>query len=347
MVAKSQLQDIPRALSDTLEKGRGDYESLIRQTRWGEGPIYLCGCGAASLVCLAGAYAFEDLLGWPVVVRSAAAFEAYSLSTLRPRSVMMLVSASGETPEALSLARKARARGATLLALTGDSGGALAQASHGVFLVRTSGDDASASTAVSQHAALTSIALLAARALARPTPQAREAEEDLAKLPGQIDWAFTQLSDALRSLASSLAGQTRLCVAGGGYYHAPAIRGAWRLRALAGIPAVSGSPWEFSSPDAIRHGEALMILSGSRAKAKKAACQAAAQARIKEVPVFAITDREDRELPERSTLAVLVPPMVELVASTLTLALLEWVAIQAASRPKEGQRTSARPAPEL
>ncbi len=336
------MQDIPRILREMLEKGRPDYESLIRQVRWGEGPIYLAGCGAARRIGGAGACAIEELLGWPVLVRDAVEFTLYSLSLLRPRSVLLIVSAAGEAPEAVELARLARARGAIILALTGDAASPLSKASDGVFLLRTEADDASPSTVVSQHAALTYIALLAAHLLKRPSAQGQEGEEEFRKLPDQIDWAFTQLSDALRSLAETLAGRTFLQVVGGGFFRTPAVQGAWRLGSLAGIRTVAGDPWDWADKRPLPSGEPLLVLSGSRSKAKKAVHGLAAHARHRGAEIFAITDRQDRELAERAALTVLVPTTCELVGSTLTLSLLEWVAARV-SRNERGRRQPARP----
>ena len=67
---RRQFLDLPRALREILEKGRPEWEELVRRARWGELPVYMVGCGASFAVGLAGAYAFESLLGWPVVVRT-------------------------------------------------------------------------------------------------------------------------------------------------------------------------------------------------------------------------------------------------------------------------------------
>lgn len=334
MEGKWRMQEIPGVLRDMLEKGRPEYEALIRQTRWSEGPIYLVGCGAARRICAAGVCAFEELLGWPVVVRAAEELTLYSLSALRPRAVLLIVSASGDAPEALELARQARSRGAVLLSLTRDPASPLGAASDGVFPLRTEADDASACAAVGQHAALTYIALLAARILKRPNEQVQQAAAEFARLPEQIEWAFTQLSDALHSLAESMSTQTRLDVVGGGFYHAPAVRGAWRLESSLGLQTIARAPWDLAEPEAFRRGKAFLMLSSSRSKARKAIHQVSAQARLQGCQTFAITDHQDRELAERSALTVFVPTTVELVGATLTLSLLEWVAAQASRRAK-------------
>jgi glucosamine--fructose-6-phosphate aminotransferase (isomerizing) len=331
METRAKILEIPRLLRETLEKGVREYETLIRHVRWGEAPIYICGCGASLPMGMAGAYLFEWLAGWPVLARSAKVFEAYTLSTLRPRSVVVVISASGEDPEGLEVARIARSRGAALLALTRNPDGPLARACEGVFLTRDEGAEDSAAAAVCQLAALSSIALIAARVL-KHSRAGLEFEDELKRLPGQMEWSFTQLSDALRSLTQELRAMGRFWLVGGGLYHPVVVRGARRLSALGGIHGEGIEVSEFCSDPLLhlRRGDVAMFVSGSRLRIKREAHQAAAQIKLKGARLFALTDTNDRELVDRSEMAILVPPLSEVGGSILALALLELLASQGA-----------------
>jgi glucosamine--fructose-6-phosphate aminotransferase (isomerizing) len=344
METKQEIQGIPRALAATLQKGRPEFEALVRRTRWGEGPLYICGGGASGLISLTGVYAFESLLGWPVVARPAAVFQNYSLPVLRPRSVLLVISPSDEIPEALELARTARSRGANVLALTNHPQGPLAQIAEGVFLTRTGEAASPATTVVCQHAALNYIALVAARVLKRPNPQMEALQEEFEKLPQHVEWALTQLSEAVRALASELRGLRNAWLAGGGFYHPLALQGARRLNELAALHTQGSEASEFRRGPLQRLGreDGAVFLSGSRSRMKKEIHQAAAQARIQGVRILSLTDRNDRELADRSDLALLLPTLTEMVGSTLTLVLLEWLAVQAAREPKRDRDTSRR-----
>jgi glucosamine--fructose-6-phosphate aminotransferase (isomerizing) len=331
METRAKILEIPRLLRETLEKGVREYETLIRHVRWGEAPIYICGCGASLPMGMAGAYLFEWLAGWPVLARSAKVFEAYTLSTLRPRSVVVVISASGEDPEGLEVARIARSRGAALLALTRNPDGPLARACEAVFLTRDEGAEDSAAAAVCQLAALSSIALIAARVL-KHSRAGLEFEDELKRLPGQMEWSFTQLSDALRSLTQELRAMGRFWLVGGGLYHPMVVRGARRLSALGGIHGEGIEVSEFCSDPLLhlRRGDVAMFVSGSRLRIKREVHQAAAQIKLKGARLFALTDTNDRELVDRSEMAILVPPLSEVGGSILALALLELLASQGA-----------------
>lgn len=344
MDLRQEILDTPRAFGETLEKGRPEFEALVRQTRWGDGPLYLTGSGPSYLAALEGVYAFETLVGWPVVARSAESFAAYALPLFQPRSVLVAISRSGETEATLAVARAARAQGAHVLALTHQASSTLAGVSEGTFLVR-GGETAESGLQRTflLHAAVTYLAWLAARVLKRHHPQLDVLEAEFRKLPEQLEWVFTQLSDASATLAEALRPFRALWVVGGGFYHPTALQAARALGELAQLSAQGCSVEEFldrSTP--LESAEAAVLLvSGSRCRARKALHQAAE--RSGRSRVFALTDSNDRELADASALAALVPQVSEPVGACLALGFLQAVACQAAGkRARSGRKASAR-----
>ena len=335
METRARILEIPRFLRETLERGAREYETLVRHIRWGEPPIYICGCGASLPMAMAGTYLFEWLAGWPALARTAQVFEAYTLSTLRPRSVVLVVSASGDAPDALEVVRMARSRGAVPLALTRHPDSPLASACEGVLLTRDEGPEDSAAAAVCQLAALSSIALISARLLKPSRETLAMFEDELKRLPGQMDWSFTQLADALRSLAQELRAADRFWLVGGGLYHPVVVRAARRLSAPGGIHGQGIELSEFCSEPLLhlQRGNVAMLVSGSRLRIKREVHQAAAQIKLKGARLITLTDTSDRELVERSEVAILVSPLSEVGGSMLALALLELLATQVARNP--------------
>ena len=336
METRAKILEIPRLLRDTLEKGAHEYETLIRRVRWGESPIYICGCGASLPLSAAGAYLFEWLAGWPALARSANVFEAYSVLALRARSVVLVISASGEDAESLETARLARLRGAVPLALTRQADSPLAKACEGVFLTRDEGAADSAAAAVCQLAALCSIALTAACLLKRPSTGLDALDDELKRLPEQMEWSFTQLRDALRSLAGELRALERFWLVGGGLYHPVVERMAWRFGALGEMrgEGIEASNFLSGPLPHFRRGEAALFVSGSRLRAKRLLQETAAQVKVKGGRLFSITDSNDRELVNRSDMAVLLAPVSEVGGSVLALALLELMAASGAKHPE-------------
>ena len=330
---RQEILELPRSLKETLEKGRAEYEAVVRQTRWGDGPVYLMGSGASKAVALAGAYALESLLGWPAIHRTPQAFEAYVLPALRPRSVLLLISPSGEETASLSVAQAAQSRGAKVLALTAKPESPLARSADGLLLFRRfDQQEAGMMSLVCQHAAVGCLALVAAQALKRPQPFQESVAAEFDKLAGHIEWVLTQLTDVVRSLVNELKGLRVLDVVGAGFYHPTALLAAYLFRNLSGIHAQGWEASDFISEfgDKLERDALVVCLSGSRGRLKKVVHQAAAQAKAAGARVVSITDANDRELSARSALSVLLPSLTEVVGASLMLALLEWVIYQTA-----------------
>jgi len=339
---RQQFLNLPRALRETVEKGRPEYEELVRRTRWGEVPIHMVGSGPSFAVGLAGAYAFESLLGWPVVARTPEEFQAYSQSGLRARSILFVLSWEGSS-ELLELVRTAKAHGATVLALTSNAQSPLAKAVDGVFLARGGEEYREDCTAgVCQLAAVHCLAGVAAQVLKRPSPQIETLEGELRALPEHVEWVLTQLPDAVRSLAGELSGRRAVSVVAGGLYYPAALLGASALGNLGRIRAQVFTPDEMDvrPPEALEHGEVVLVLSGSRCRLKKRLHGLIERLKRAGVKILAVTDHNEPEVTRCATLAVLLPNLSESVGSIVALTFLDWAAYHLACQRSRKQTRS-------
>jgi glucosamine--fructose-6-phosphate aminotransferase (isomerizing) len=338
---RQQIQAIPDALRVTLEKARGEYGTAIRQIRWGDGPVYVCGTGSCTALGLAAGYGFETFLGLPVVARPAEVLQHYTPSLLRPRPVLVMIAAEGDGTEAEELVRVVRRHASTLVLLTNAPDSPLAKLADQVLLVRAEGDGDVPAVIICLHAALNYLAFEAARILKRPEPQWDSLASELEELPAQIDWVHTQLPVAVRAMAEELSRFSELQIVGGGFYHFPAWRAARRLRALAGLRAEGVEASEFSRElgSLVRRDAAVLFLSGSRSKLKQLAHHSAAQVRGIGARVLSITDSNDRDLAGRSDLGLLIPASAEAAGCTLSLFLAEWLAAEVARAEKQQRAT--------
>ncbi len=336
----TEIQGIPRALRQTLEIARSEYAAVVRRIRWGDGPIYVCLCGSTGVIGLAAGYAFESIPGWPVIARPLAVFEEYSRSLLAPRSVLLMVSGHGDEAAAVTFAQKVRRSGSTVLLFSLNPESPLAEVAEGTFVVNSEAPDGSPASVVCQLSALHYLATLTAKILKRPNPLWDTVEAEFGQLPSHIEWALVQLSGAIRSLSDEVKLLSNLWIVGGGFYHAPAIRAARRMRELVGIQAqgaeVSEFRWDALTP--LGRDATALFLSSSRCRIKREIHQSAAQSRIKGARVLSMTDRGDQELANRSELAILTPTLTEVTGSILVLTLLEWLALEAGREPRRHPR---------
>jgi len=304
---------------------------VARNVRWGDGPIYVCGAGDCAALGIAAGYALEYFLGLPVVARPVEVFQSYARALLQPRSALVMISTKGDWPEAQELARSALERGCTLVALANSSNSALVNLANHVLLTRAEGDTETPAVTVCMHAALNFLAFEAMRLLKKPRPWWDLVDKEFDQLPEKLDWVFTQLPPVVRSVAAEVARLPRLRIVGGGFYHYPAWQAARRMRSLDSpqVGAVEASEFLSAHAHFARRDDTLLFLSGSHSKIKKLLHRCAAQARTNGARVLSLTDGSDRDLAEGSDLGILIPALLEAPASTLTMFMLEWLAMEA------------------
>jgi len=327
-----------KALRETLLQGRPEFEALVRRNYWEEGPVYLVGSGDSGLVGLAGAYALEALVGWPVVVRTPVDFAAYAATALPRRSVVIAISRRGEAQAILDATQAARDRGAKVLALTAAPESPLAKAADGIFLVRGSAAGASPTIdLLCRHAAMGYIGLVAARTLKRPSRQVEALEQEFEKLPAQVEWELTQLENAAGMFASHLKDATEIRVLAGGFYRPVAMLWASQLSMNRPRRVIAIDPGEPNLPP----GEgtvAYVFLSSSRSRVRARLQECLGDARKSNGKLLALTDTNNRELADRVSMALLLPTASELVGSTLMLAVLQRVGMRIDDRSGVGNR---------
>ncbi len=322
MDIRSEIRTSSRALKETLEKGKPEFDAVVRRTRWGDGPLFIVGGGSAFPAAVAGVYAFEELLGWPVQAAQPANFLAYSVSTLRPRSVVLILSPSAEHEPSLESARQARAKGATLLVMTASATSPLAELSDGTFVIRPEeGRSDGPQSELCRHAAIGFLALVAARVLKRHHQKLDDLEREYDKLSEEAEWVLTRLGDAAKSLAAEIGKESSLVIAGGGPYYAAALLAGRSFESLAKIRTrvIDAAEFPEQAASSVAGKETILCLSGTRSRFRKSLGEFARHARQSGVSFFSVTDANDRELGEASTAAALVPLLGELPGSALAL----------------------------
>ncbi len=341
MDPKHELLDLSRAFQEMLEKCPRDYEALVRTTRWGEGPIFALGEASSYYLALSAGHALESLLAWPVVVRTASEFVAYGLPLLRPRSIVLAFPENTGSEELLEAARSAHSGGAVVLSVMPDPTTALARASDGVFRLGA-GAVTGIKTLLLGQVGVHLIALVAAGVLKRHAPQLDALEREFKNLPHHVDWLLAQLGDAVRSFASELRAARQVRFAGAGCYHPVALQAAYLVKKVGSLAAQGFDSTELvdALPPALGREDALTILSGSRCRMKKKNHQLAADFEAGGAKLIAVTDANDRELADRSALAILLPVLTEMVGAILSLVLVASVAAEIAREDGRKQKTA-------
>ena len=197
----------------------------------------MLGDGPASPAALTGAWAFESLLGMPVIVQRPAAFNAYASQALARRSLVIAVAGANDCEETLAAAQKARDRGATVWVVTADPSGELAR--HADATVNDFSGEPAAEGSRSifcRHAAMLFLAVAAAHILKAPGRQLGAQEDELGKLSRHVEWALEQIADAGAALAREMRALSGIVITGGGAFYPVALQAAGRLWQAGGAP---------------------------------------------------------------------------------------------------------------
>lgn len=148
-----EIHEQPRALRDTL-RGRisddGKRAELI-EFHWTEDEIkeidriHIVACGTAYNAGLVGKVAIERLTRIPVDVEIASEYR-YRDPIMTDRTLIMVLSQSGETADTLAALRNAKARGNRVLAITNVVGSSVAREADDVIITRAGPEISVAST---------------------------------------------------------------------------------------------------------------------------------------------------------------------------------------------------------
>ena len=133
-----EIHEQPKAIEDTIHSvvkdGKVDLSAigLTEAEIQDLSQISIVACGSAYHVGVAVQYVMEDLAKIPVRVELASEFR-YRKPLLDPKSLVIIVSQSGETADSLAALREANARGVKTLAIVNVVGSSIAREADAVF----------------------------------------------------------------------------------------------------------------------------------------------------------------------------------------------------------------------
>ncbi len=233
-----EIFEQPRAVADTI---RG-YVSLAKGAvdlpvgevlEGGIGRVMLVACGTSWHAALVGKLWMEAYAGVPVDVEIASEFRARD-PVLDPKTLVVLVSQSGETADTLAALRIARGKGARTLAVCNVVGSSIAREADEVVYTHAGPEIGVAST----KAFTTQLAVLYLLALAAGVRTGRVSEEGvsvclkrLLALPGRMEEALSR-DEGIATLARELYQAKDFLFLGRWLNYPIALEGALKLKEI-------------------------------------------------------------------------------------------------------------------
>src|SRR5690606_38736911 len=259
-----EIHEQPRAIRDTLTgRVKGGQADLSREIALSPEElreierIHFVACGTAYHAGLVGKYVIEELVRIPVEVDVASEYR-YRNPILTPRTLVVVVSQSGETADTLAALREAKKAGSRVLAITNVVGSTVAREADDVFITQAGPEIAVASTKAYTSQLIAIYLLGLYLAWIRGTRSEAELAEVVKHLEGLPELAerTLQLEGAVRLLAAEIAKKEDLFYIGRGLDYAVALEGSLKLKEITHIHSEAYTAGE------LKHGTLALIEEG-------------------------------------------------------------------------------------
>ncbi len=240
-----EIFDQPRAIAETLE-GRiqgGEVPDSIFGPNGKEildavEAVTIVACGTSFHAGMVARYWLEGLAGVPCTVEVASEFR-YRKPVVRPGTLFVTISQSGETADTLAALREAKRSGfAHSLAVCNVPESSLTRESELVLMTRAGPEIGVASTKAftTQLVALMLLAIALGRRHAMTPQMVSTLVAQLESLPGKVNTAL-DLNDAIGKLAERFVNKHHMLYLGRGSMYPVAMEGALKLKEISYIHA--------------------------------------------------------------------------------------------------------------
>ena len=255
-----EIHEQPKAVKDTLASAIQD--GAIRYDVLGMTPeemadlnaIYIVGCGSAYHVGVTAQYVLEDLAKVPVRVELASEFR-YRTPLLPEKTLVIVISQSGETADSLAALRQAKEYGASTLAIVNVVGSTIAREADHVFYTLAGPEIAVATTKAysTQLAAAYVLAIALGQARGKLSPEkGAELIAALEALPEQIG-KLLEDKERIQWFASKQVAAKDIFFIGRGIDYAISLEGSLKMKEISYIHSEAYAAGE------LKHGTISLI----------------------------------------------------------------------------------------
>ena len=255
-----EIHEQPKAVRDTLasaiQAGQIQYDKLgLTPEELGDlNAVYIVGCGSAYHVGVTAQYVLEDLARIPVRVELASEFR-YRTPLLPEKTLVIIISQSGETADSLAALRQAKQYGASTLAIVNVVGSTIAREADHIFYTLAGPEIAVATTKAYSTQLAASYVLAIALAKARGTLT----EEDAARIIGELETLPDKIEKLLENkeriqwFASKQVAAKDIFFIGRGIDYAISLEGSLKMKEISYIHSEAYAAGE------LKHGTISLI----------------------------------------------------------------------------------------
>ena len=236
-----QPESLKRLLEDNLKDGKIDLTASGLAENWLDNydKIHIVACGTAYHSGALAKYLLEDKLRIPVEVEVASEYR-YRNPIVNDRTLMIVVSQSGETADTLAALRLARSKGASVLALTNSRDSSIARESDMLIYLKAGPEIAVASTKAYTNM-VAAFYILLIDGMRQRDDISKELvvnyTSDLIKLPEMIRKLSQQSKEQIEIIANKYAQKENIFFIGRNTDYTLALEGALKLKEISYIHA--------------------------------------------------------------------------------------------------------------
>jgi len=335
-----EIHEQPKAVRETMSArvAKDNSAIVIDELKWNKEyldsfqKIFIVACGTAYHAGLVGKYYIEKLVRIPVEVDIASEFR-YREPIIDDRTLMIVVSQSGETSDTLAALKEAKRLGAKTLAITNVVGSSIAREADQVIYTWAGPEIAVASTKAytTQLITMFMLAMYMAEIKETITPQrTKELLTKLREIPAQISETLEDV-DPIKTFAKEYGFSEDVFFIGRSLDYDVALEGSLKLKEISYIHAEAYAAGE------LKHGTLALIIEGIPviALATQKSVYEKTLSNIKEVKardaiVIGIAAADDMELEKYVDHVIKVPQTDELLIPILAVVPLQLLAYYAA-----------------
>jgi glucosamine--fructose-6-phosphate aminotransferase (isomerizing) len=344
-----EIHEQPRAIRETIAGRISEIDGDVRfKLGMGEEEIRglervtVIACGTSYHAGMLAKNLFARAAGLPVDVEVASEFLNLQV---RPRTLLLGITQSGETADTLLALKKAKTCGGRSLAITNVVGSTVTELVDGTIYTRCGPEIgvAATKTFTAQLVAVILLAIRLGRARAHLTPdQARKMLIELTKLPGLVQRVLEKREE-IRKIAEHFAGSSCYFFIGRDYLYPISLEGALKMKEIAYIPSEGYAGGE------LKHGPLALITEKTPVVAL-ATCGKKIQSNIKEVrargaEVIAFATEGDPDIAKIASRVIELPetrPIYSAVLCTVAVQLLSYYTANKLGLPIDKPRNLAK-----
>lgn len=235
-----EIMEQPKVLRDTIRSALhgGENQAVIDKidiTSFNK--VVITGCGSAYNAGVVAKYVFEKLCRFSSIEVDLASEFRYKDAVIDDKTLVILISQSGETADTIAAMREAKSKGAVTLAIVNVVGSTIAKESD-YCIFTMAGPEIAVATTKAFSTQLALLYILAIRFAARLDKLPKETEMDLLReveeLPAKAESVLKQI-DLIQKYASTCVGYKSIFFIGRNIDYAIALEGSLKLKEISYI----------------------------------------------------------------------------------------------------------------